>query len=78
MKTAVSVPDRIFRAADRHARRLNKSRSQLYSEALEEYLVRHGPDEVTEAMNRVADAVEQGVDPFAVRAAARTLSRTEW
>jgi metal-responsive CopG/Arc/MetJ family transcriptional regulator len=78
MKTAISVPDRIFRAAERHARRLNKSRSQLYSEAMEEYLARHAPDEVTEAMNRVVDEVEPGVDPFTASAAARTLFRAEW
>jgi metal-responsive CopG/Arc/MetJ family transcriptional regulator len=36
MKTAVSIPDRIFREAERHARRSKKSRSQLYAEALVE------------------------------------------
>ena len=78
MKTAVSVPDPIFRAAERHARRAKKSRSQLYSEALAEYLARHAPDEVTEAMNRVADAADTGTDQFGRAAARRTLAKTEW
>ena len=55
MKTAVSLPDQVFQAAERHAKRAHKSRSQLYAEALAEYLTRHSPDEVTEAMNRVLE-----------------------
>src|SRR5262245_42454497 len=53
MKTAISIPDPIFREAERLARRLKKSRSQLYAEAMADYLRRHDPDAVTEALNRV-------------------------
>jgi metal-responsive CopG/Arc/MetJ family transcriptional regulator len=78
MKTAVSLPDRLFRAAEQHAQRAQKSRSQLYAEALAEYLARHAPDEVTEAMNRVVDQVAAEPDAFAGAAARRVLERTEW
>ena len=78
MKTAVSVPDRIFQAAERHALRSKKSRSQLYADALAEYLARHAPEEVTEAMNRVADELDTSPDTFVRVAAAQTLARTEW
>jgi hypothetical protein len=78
MKTAVSLPDRVFREAEAHARRTRKSRSQLYSEALSEYLARHSPDPVTEAMNRVMDELGETVDPFLSEAARRVLERVEW
>ena len=78
MKTAVSLPDHIFRAAEQHARRAKKSRSQLYADAIAEYLARHAPDEVTDAMNRVADQLEAAPDPFAGAAARRVLERIEW
>lgn len=82
MKTAVSLPDPLFRAAEQHARRARKSRSQLYAEALAEYLARHAPDEVTEAMNRVVDQVDATPgavpDGFAAAAARRVLERSEW
>ena len=78
MKTAVSLPDDVFRAAERHARRARKSRSQLYAEALAEYLARHSPDEVTEAMNEVMDQVTEPTDPFVTAAARRILKRSEW
>ena len=48
MKTAVSVPDDIFEGAERLARREGRSRSEVYSAALREYVARHSPDEVTE------------------------------
>ena len=51
MKTATSLPDAVFEAAERQAKRAQNSRSQLYAEALAEYLSRHAPEEVTEAMN---------------------------
>lgn len=78
MKTAVSLPDDVFSAAERHARRVQKSRSQLYAEALSEYLARHAPDEVTESMNRLVDELGSAVDPFVTEAARRTLARSEW
>ena len=78
MKTAVSLPDAIFLAAERQARRAQKSRSQLYAEALAEYLSRHAPDEVTEAMNRVVDALDEARDPFIQAAAQAVLERVEW
>jgi metal-responsive CopG/Arc/MetJ family transcriptional regulator len=78
MKTAVSIPEQVFRAAERHAKRARKSRSQLYAEALSEYLARHSPDEVTEAMNRVMEQVVERTDPFVARASRRILERTQW
>lgn len=78
MKTAVSLPNDVFNAAERHARRTRKSRSQLYAEALAEYLSRHAPDEVTEAMNSVVNELKEPTDPFVRRAARRILERSEW
>jgi metal-responsive CopG/Arc/MetJ family transcriptional regulator len=78
MKTAVSIPDDVFRGAERLARRSRKSRSQLYSEALKEYVARHAAEEVTEALNRVCDEVGDQQAPFLASAARRILDRTEW
>lgn len=79
MKTAVSLPDKVYREAERHAKRTRKSRSQLYAEALAEYLARHAPDEVTERMNQVLDELgDGGRDPFLDGAVRRTLKDVEW
>ena len=78
MKAAVSIPDDVFEEADRLARELKTSRSQLYSRALREFLARHAPDQVTEAMDRVCDELGRTSDEFRRRAARTVLENTEW
>ena len=78
MKTAVSIPDEVFHGAERLARRARKSRSRLYGDALREYLARHAPDEVTEAMNRAVAELGDATDPFVTAAARSTLESSEW
>ena len=78
MKTAISVPDDVFQSAEHLARRAGMSRSEVYSRALREYVARHGPDEITEALNTVVAATGESEAPFAVEAARRVLERSEW
>jgi metal-responsive CopG/Arc/MetJ family transcriptional regulator len=78
MKTAVSIPDDVFEEAERLAAELRTSRSELYSRALKEYVARHAPDRLTEAMNRVIEEVGSDVDEFSQRAARRVLEQVEW
>lgn len=78
MKTAVSIPDDVFEKVERLARGAGRSRSEVFSEALREYLARHAPDEVTEAMDRVCAAVEREPDAFLTTAGRRVLETTEW
>jgi antitoxin MazE6 len=78
MKTAVSIPDDVFEKAERLARRMKKSRSELFSRALTEYVARHAPDHVTESMNQVCADIGIESDPFPSAAARRTLERVEW
>ena len=78
MKTAVSIPNSLFEGAERLAKRTRKSRSQLYSDAVREYLARHAPDAVTEAMDRACTEAGVGSDPFISAASSRILERSEW
>ncbi|HEX6903721.1 MAG TPA: hypothetical protein VF789_28685 [Thermoanaerobaculia bacterium] len=78
MKTAISIPDQVFREAERLAERLRKSRSQLYSEAVAEYLARHEPESLTDRINAVCAEVDTRPSPFLTEAARRILERTEW
>lgn len=78
MKTAISIPDKVFAEAERLSRRLKKSRSQVYTEAVTEYIARHDSEAVTEAMNRVCEVIDTRPDPAISAAAARTLEAVEW
>jgi predicted transcriptional regulator len=77
MKTAVSVPDDVFRAAERLARRLRLSRSALYSKAVREFLSRHD-DEITRRLDEVYRRQSAAVDPAVSRIAARSLPKESW
>jgi metal-responsive CopG/Arc/MetJ family transcriptional regulator len=78
MKTAISVPDDVYQRAERLAKRERRSRSEVYSAALREYVARHDPDEVTMALDQTLSAVGGGVDPFITRAGQRALQPSEW
>jgi metal-responsive CopG/Arc/MetJ family transcriptional regulator len=78
MKTAVSIPDDVFEKAERLAKREGRSRSDVFAAAVREYVARHAPDEVTDAMNRVCSDVGDQENEFVRTAGRRILKRTEW
>lgn len=53
MKTAISIPDALFDAAERFAQRVGISRSELYQKALANYLSARRDESITEALNEV-------------------------
>jgi predicted transcriptional regulator len=80
MKTAVSVPNDVFEQAERLARRAGRSRSDVYSAALREYLARHATDELTATIDAMIDDLgeEADIDPFMRSAGQRVLEKSEW
>jgi hypothetical protein len=78
MKTAISLPDAVFREAERFARRQGKSRSQVYAAAIAEYLARHAPDSVTEKLDKVWADLGNPDQSFAQRAASSILQQESW
>jgi predicted transcriptional regulator len=78
MKTTVSIPDDVFAAAQGLARRTKRSRSRIFSDALREYLARHSPEEVTEAVNKACAEIGEVKDQFVASAARHTLRRSQW
>ena len=55
MKVAVSLPDALFKDADRFAARAGMNRSQLYARAIEAFLAAQDSDPVTQALDDLAD-----------------------
>lgn len=78
MKTAISLPLPLFKRADRLAKRLGKSRSKLYQEAITEYVAHHSPESVTRSINKVLEQVPNAPDAFVRRAGQLGLMRIEW
>jgi metal-responsive CopG/Arc/MetJ family transcriptional regulator len=78
MKTAVSIPNDIFEAAERLARRTRKTRSRLFSDALREYVARRSPEKVTESMDQALAEIGEERDLFVSSASRRRLEQVEW
>jgi hypothetical protein len=62
MKTAISIPDPVFKAAEQFARRLGLSRSALYTRAVERYLKEHRYYGVTEKLNAIYGETDSEID----------------
>ena len=77
MKTAISLPDELFAAADSLAERLRVSRSELYATALAEYVAKHQDEHITCRLNSVYSDLPSGMEPALRRAQARSISE-EW
>lgn len=80
MKTAVSIPDRVFESAEKLAARLGVSRSQLYARALASLVEKHREDLITSRLNEIYDSggesssLERDVSKLQVR----SLTREKW
>jgi metal-responsive CopG/Arc/MetJ family transcriptional regulator len=70
MKTAVSIPDPLFAAAEAAAEELGVSRSALYSRALRRFLARYRHYSVTERLNAIYEDQRASAD--------RSLLRAQW
>ena len=79
MKTAISLPDKLFHEADSLAKLLGISRSELYAKALAAFLDRHSAEQVTARLNTVYQAVEGRVEPsLAVLQSRGTTRQDHW
>ena len=78
MKTAISLPDPLFRSSDALAKRLGVSRSELYARALAEYLAKHRSDQITQRLNAVLASEDTRLDPALDAAQARAIPHETW
>jgi len=79
MKTAISIPDRVFRSAEQLAARLGVSRSVLYSKALAELVEKYRADLITSRLNEVygPEKENSSLDSGLAMLQHRTLARNK-
>ena len=78
MKTAVSIPNPVFEAAEELAERLGISRSELYSRAVMDYLETRLDRRITEKLDEVYASAASELDPELARLQTASLPRDEW
>ena len=78
MKTAISIPDDVFDAAEDMARRLGMNRSQLYTTAVREYLDAHREHGVTSRLDRLYEYQDSRLDLRIAEAQSASLEEEDW
>jgi metal-responsive CopG/Arc/MetJ family transcriptional regulator len=78
MKTAISIPDPLFRSAERLAKRLGVPRSRLYADALERYLADREERDTTARLNEIYEKEPAELDPVFAALQWSSLSRETW
>lgn len=78
MKTAISIPDKLFESAERFAQRQGMSRSELYATALRYYLQEHRSEGITERLDEVYGTEDGALDPAIAHLQTRSLPRDDW
>jgi metal-responsive CopG/Arc/MetJ family transcriptional regulator len=78
MKTAISLPDVLFKEAEATAKELGISRSELFRTALEDFLRRRRASETTQRLNKSYTENPPEPDPFLDHLVLEGMKRTEW
>ncbi len=79
MKTVISMPDMIFSAAERLAKQLGISHSELFKCALTNFLKEHSHDGVTKQLNAIYGNGKQGkLDPILARMQSNSIGEESW
>jgi metal-responsive CopG/Arc/MetJ family transcriptional regulator len=78
MKTAISIPNEVFEAAEALAERLHVSRSELYARAVAAYLKQYSAEEVTQQLDAVYSEEESRLDRVAEAIQHFSLDKETW
>ncbi|MCH8825726.1 MAG: ribbon-helix-helix protein, CopG family [Chloroflexi bacterium] len=78
MKTAISIPDSVFQAAESLAKRLGISRSELFRRAVDAYIDNHKFSGVREALDDVYSQEQSGVDAALSQMQSASLPKEDW
>lgn len=78
MKTAISIPDEIFEEAEKAAKRLGLSRSELFTRAIKAFLSERSERSITSSYNAGFDDASSSQNAFQREASRRALLGVEW
>jgi metal-responsive CopG/Arc/MetJ family transcriptional regulator len=78
MKTAISIPDDVFQAAEELSKRLGMSRSELYARAVAAFIKSHKRKRVKETLDAIYATEDSRLEPALMALQALSLPREEW
>lgn len=78
VKTVISLSAALLKEADAEAKRRGVSRSQLYRQALDEYLAKRRKANITAQLNDVYASEDSSTDPVLYEMNFRSLDKENW
>jgi metal-responsive CopG/Arc/MetJ family transcriptional regulator len=78
MKTAISIPDDVFQAAEELCKRLGMSRSELYAKAVVAFVKSHKSTRVKESLDAIYATEDSHLDPALMALQVLSLPKEEW
>ena len=78
MKTAISIPDKLFFAADQYAKSYGVSRSQLYAKAVAQFLEQQPSDRITKQLNEVYSSEHDKLNEIFSTMQFTSIEKEEW
>jgi len=78
MKTAISIPDPVFQAAETMAHNLGVSRSEFFSTAIAEYMKNHKYQDVTKSLNSIYGFNDSALNEELALMQWNSIDKDEW
>ena len=78
MKTAISIPDPIYKAAEQLAHQLGVTRSDLYARAVASFVKTHQEDQITAQLDDLYASEESALDDVSYRLQALSVPQETW
>ena len=78
MKTDISIPNPVFRAAENLAKKMGVSLSELYTAALNAYVAEHLKENITDALDQVYTNEESALEPELLKMQVVSLEGKQW
>ncbi len=78
MKTAISLPDEVFKRVERKARQMGVSRSEFFARAAERLLAALSDEQVTASYDEAFASEDRAAEGFRRKATRAALLGVEW
>ena len=78
IKIAISIPDELFQTADHYAKSHGVSRSNLYAQAVAQFLATHSTDHITKQLNAVYSSQPAKLNKTVASMQFSSIDKKEW
>ncbi len=78
MKTAISIPDKLFMAADNYAKNVGISRSHLYAKAVAMFLEQQSTSQITKRLNDIYSTNSSKLNRSLATMQSCSMEKEEW